>query len=103
MAGFLAGVGKQTEVSWRFSIAPGELARRAGREVRGFALKFHPDEGNRDSVGNPMPVLQVHDSMKSLDLVHSRKRHPKTNLRRRNWHVESIIGLPVFLAKALPN
>ena len=46
-------IGKQTEAFLRFSTVAGERgAADAERDVRGFALKFYPEEGNWDLTGN---------------------------------------------------
>lgn len=43
------------------------------RDVRGFAVKFYSDEGNRDLVGNNMPVFFIQDAMKFPDIGACRK------------------------------
>jgi catalase len=75
-------VGKKTDLILRFSTVAGELgAADAERDVRGFAIKFYTEEGNRDLVGNNTPVFFVRDPLKFPDFIHTQKRHPKTNLR----------------------
>ena len=81
-ASIFAGVGKQTPALLRFSTVAGERgAADAERDVRGFALKFYPDQGNWDMVGNNTPVFFVRDPLKFPDFIHTQKRHPRTNLR----------------------
>jgi catalase len=66
----------------RLSTAAGERgAADAERDVRGFALQFHPEESNRDLVGHSTPVFIVRDAYKCPDFIHTRKRDPRTNLR----------------------
>lgn len=49
-------VGKKTEMFARFTTVAGERgAADAERDIRGFALKFYTEEGNRDLVGNNTP------------------------------------------------
>jgi catalase len=75
-------VGKETECFLRFSTVAGEKgAADAERDVRGFAVKFYTEEGNWDVVGNNTPVFFIRDPYKFMDLVHSQKRDPRTNLR----------------------
>ena len=77
-------VGKATPMLARFSTVAGEQgAADAERDVRGFALKFYTEEGNWDLVGNNTPVFFVGDPYKFPDFIHTQKRHPRTNLRRR--------------------
>ena len=48
----LSKVGKTAKAFLRFSTVAGERgAADAERDVRGFALRFHTEEGNRDIVG----------------------------------------------------
>jgi len=59
--------GRQTEIAARFSNVAGELgAADAERDVRGFAVEFYSAEGNRNVVGNTMPVFFVR-SIAGLD------------------------------------
>ncbi|HIG75868.1 MAG TPA: catalase [Bacteroidetes bacterium] len=81
-ASIFSEVGKETELSIRFSTVAGERgAADAERDPRGFALKFYTDEGNWDLVGNNTPVFFVRDPYKFAMFIHSQKRHPHTNLR----------------------
>jgi catalase len=68
--------GKKTETLARFSTAAGELgAADAERDVRGFALKFHTEQGDWDLVGDDPPVFFVRDPLKFPDFIHTQKRH----------------------------
>ncbi len=81
-ASLFSEVGKETEMSIRFSTVAGERgAADAERDPRGFAVKFYTDEGNWDLVGNNTPVFFVRDPYKFAMFIHSQKRHPHTNLR----------------------
>ena len=81
-AAMFSKVGKQTEMSIRFSTVAGERgAADAERDPRGFAVKFYTEEGNWDLVGNNTPVFFVRDPYKFAMFIHSQKRHPHTNLR----------------------
>jgi catalase len=74
--------GAETPMVARFSTLAGELgAADHERDVRGFALKFHTQEGNWDLVGNNTPVYFVRDPRKFADFIHTQKRHPRSNLR----------------------
>ena len=87
-ARIFSGIGKRTELFARFTTVAGERgAADAERDIRGFALKFYTEEGNRDLVGNNTPVFFLRDPMKFPDLNHAVKRDPRTNLRsaRNNW------------------
>jgi catalase len=75
-------VGKKTGLLIRFSTVAGELgASDAERDVRGFAMKYYTEEGNRDLVGNNTPVFFIRDPLNFPDFIHTQKRHPRTNLR----------------------
>ena len=55
-------VGKKTELFARFTTVAGERgAADAERDIRGFAVKFYTEEGNRDMVGNNTPVFFMRD------------------------------------------
>src|SRR5699024_10091291 len=78
----------------RFSTVAGERgAADAGRDIRGFALKFYTGEGIWDLVGNNTPVFFFRDPMKFPDLNHAVKRDPKTNLRsaNNNWDFWTLL------------
>ena len=53
---------------------------RRQRDIRGFAVKFYTDEGNRDLVGNNIPVFFIQDAMKFPDLVHAVKPEPRNGM-----------------------
>ncbi|CAM5352724.1 catalase [Streptomyces hirsutus] len=79
-------IGKQTMFA-RFSTVAGERgAADAERDIRGFALKFYTDEGNRDLVGNNTPVFFFRDPLNSGRQLRA-ERDPRTNLRdaENNW------------------
>jgi catalase len=81
-------IGKKTEIFARFSTVAGERgAADAERDIRGFALKFYPEEGNWDLVGNNTPVFFLRDTLKSPDLNHAAKWEPRSNLYSalNNW------------------
>jgi catalase len=79
-------VGKETPVFARFSTTVGENGSPdAERDPRGCGIKFYTEEGNWDFVGNSTPVFWVKDPMKFPDLVHSRKKDPRTNLKSANY------------------
>lgn len=50
-----------------------------------MAIKFYTEEGNWDFVGNSTPVFWFKDPVKFPDLVHSRKKDPRTNLKNPNY------------------
>ena len=81
-AKIFSGVGKKTDLLFRFSTVAGERgAADAERDVRGFSMKFYTEEGNWDLVGNNTPVFFVRDPVKFPDFIRTQKRHPKTNMR----------------------
>jgi len=81
-ARILTEVGEKTDVFVRFSTVAGNKGSPdLARDVRGFAVKFYPKEGNWDLVGNNTPVFFVRDPLKFPDFIHTQKRHPRTNLR----------------------
>ena len=81
-AGFLAPVGKRTEVFMRFSTVAGEKGSAdTVRDPRGFAIKFYTEDGNYDLVGNNTPVFFIRDPLKFPDFIHSQKRDPYTNMQ----------------------
>src|SRR5580704_17178325 len=80
--------GKRTPMLLRFSTVGGEKGSAdSERDIRGFALKFYTEEGNRDLVGNNTPVFFLRDPLKFPDLNHAIKRDPRTGLRsaESNW------------------
>jgi len=52
-----------------------------GRDVRGFVVKFYPEQGKWDLIGNNRPVFFVRDPCKFPDFIHTQKPHSRTNLR----------------------
>jgi catalase len=90
-----SNVGKTTACFARFSTVAGERgAAGAERDVRGFAVKFYTEEGNRDLVGNNTPMFFVRDPYKFPDFIRTQKRDPKTNLRSPTamWDFWSLEG-----------
>ena len=76
-AAFLQDPKKKTPVFVRFStVAGGAGSGDTPRDVRGFAVKFYPEEGNFDLVGNNIPIFFIQDAMKFPDLVHAVKMEP---------------------------
>jgi catalase len=66
----------------RFYTVAGERgAADAERDIRGFAVKFYTEEGNRDLVGNNTPVFFLRDPLKFTGLNKAVKSDPRTNLR----------------------
>jgi len=79
-ARFLSAVGKRTETFTRFSTVAGSKgAPEAVRDPRGFAVKFHTEDGNYDLVGNNTPIFFIRDPLKFPDFIHSQKPDPFTN------------------------
>ncbi|MFI0357891.1 catalase [Actinomadura sp. 9N407] len=77
--------GARTESLVRFSSVAGELGSAdAGRDPRGFSMKFYTDEGNYDLVGNNTPVFFIRDPQKFSDFIHSQKRRADNHLRDNN-------------------
>ncbi|MEW2356560.1 catalase [Spirillospora sp. NPDC029432] len=77
--------GARTESLVRFSSVAGELGSAdAGRDPRGFAIKFYTEEGNYDLVGNNTPVFFIRDPQKFSDFIHSQKRRADNHLRDNN-------------------
>jgi catalase len=72
----------------RFSTVAGERgAADAERDIHGFALQFHTEDGNWDIVGNNTPVFFFLDPLRFSDLNHAIKRDPRSGLRsaQNNW------------------
>ncbi|WP_420225963.1 catalase [Pigmentiphaga litoralis] len=81
-ADVLSGIGKKTDVLFRFSTVGGEKGSAdTDRDPRGFAMKFYTNEGNWDLVGNNTPVFFIRDGIKFPDFIHTQKRDPLTNLK----------------------
>ncbi len=69
--------GKKTPCFVRFSTVAGNKGSPdLARDVRGSAVKLYTEEGNRDIVGNNIPVFFVQDAIKFPDLIHSVKPAP---------------------------
>ena len=81
-ANLFSQVGKTTPVVARFStIAGGQGATAAERDVHGFAVKFYTDDGNWDMVGNNTPVFFFRDPQKFPNFIHTQRRDPETDRR----------------------
>jgi len=91
-------IGKETDIFVRFSTVAGERgAADAERDIRGFAIKFYTEDGNWDLVGNNTPVFFFRDPLHFIDLNHSVKRDPRTNLRSPNTNWDFWTSLPESL------
>ncbi len=104
-AALFSEVGKKTPMLARFSVVTGESgAPDAERDVRGFAMKFYTEQGNWDLVCNNTPTFFVRDPLKFPDLIHSLKRHPRTNLRSNTsrWDFWSLSPESVHQVRLLP-
>jgi catalase len=74
-------IGKETKVLVRFSTVGGEKGSAdTERAPRGFAIKFHSEDGNWDLVGNNTKFFFVKDGKKSENFIHTQKRDPHTNM-----------------------
>jgi len=60
------------------------------RDPRGFAIKLYTEDGNHDLVLNNTPFFFIRDPMKFPDVIHSRKRNPKTGYRDSNMSWDFI-------------
>ena len=101
-AKFLSDVGKRTPCFVRFSSTLGEKGwPDTDRDPRGFAIKFYTEEGIQDIVGNNTPFFFIRDPMKFPDLVHSRKRHPQTNVRDGNMSWDFISLTPESISNIM--
>ncbi len=54
----------------------------AARDVRGLAVDFLTDHGNRDILGNDMPVSFMDDTIQFPDVIHAVEPEPKAACRR---------------------
>ena len=93
-AAIVLKIGKQTPMFARFLTVAGERgAADAERDIRGFALKFHTEDGNWDIVGNNTPVFFFRDPLRFSDLNHAIKRDPRTGLRsaQNNWDFWTLL------------
>ena len=81
-AAMFSEVGKETELSIRFSTVAGERgAADAERDPRGFAVKFYTEDGNFDMVGNNTPIFFIRDPLKFQHFIRSQKRRADNALR----------------------
>ena len=81
-AKFLSEIGKRTDVFVRFPTVGGEKGSAdAGRDPRGFTVKFYSEEGNYDMAGNNTHVFFIRDPLKFPDFIRTQKSHPGTNLK----------------------
>ncbi|MCH7628794.1 catalase [Novosphingobium sp.] len=70
-------VGDRVPAFVRFSTVVGSKGSfDLARDVRGFAVKLHTNEGNWDLVGNNIPVFFIQDAIKFPDLIHAAKPAP---------------------------
>lgn len=94
-AKFLNAVGKKTPAMVRFSTTLGESGfPDTDRDPRGFALKLYTEDGNLDFVMNNTPFFFIRDPIKFPDVIHSRKRNPKSGLRDPNMSWDFISLTP---------
>ncbi|MGR9055989.1 catalase [Rhizobium leguminosarum] len=69
--------GEKTPAFVRFSTVAGSKGSfDLARDVRGFAVKIHTQQGNWDLVGNNIPVFFIQDAIKFPDVIHSVKPEP---------------------------
>src|ERR1700722_11779473 len=69
--------GEKTPAFVRFSTVAGNKGSAdLARDVRGFAVKLYPQQGNWDIVGNNIPVFFIQDAIKFPDLIHAAKAEP---------------------------
>src|SRR6195952_1445973 len=69
--------GERTPAFVRFSTVAGSKGSAdLARDVRGFAVKLYPQEGNWDIVGNNIPVFFIQDAIKFPDIIHAVKEEP---------------------------
>ncbi|XP_074594173.1 catalase-like [Brevipalpus obovatus] len=80
-AGLFSKPGKRTKIAVRFStVVGGAGSADTVRDPRGFAIKFYTDEGNFDMMMLNFPVFFVRDPLRFLNMIHSQKKDPKSNL-----------------------
>jgi catalase len=87
-AAFLDRVGRRTPVFLRFSSVTGEPSSAdTVRDLRGFAIRFHTEDGDYDLVGSNSPVFFIRDPQTFSDFVHAQRRCAGTTLRDhdRQW------------------
>src|ERR1700728_2409113 len=77
--------GARVDMVARFSTVSGEMGSPdTARDPRDFALKFYPEHGNYDMVGNNTPVFFIKAPQKFQDFIHSQKRRADNHLRDNN-------------------
>lgn len=80
-AHFLQEPGTTTPVFTRFSNFIGSKGSKdTAVDIRGFAVKFYTEEGNYDMLSLQFPVFILADAMKFMDMVHSVKPNPNTDV-----------------------
>ncbi|XP_015784601.1 catalase-like [Tetranychus urticae] len=97
-ASFLSKFGKRTKVAVRFSTVAGSKGSSdTVRDPRGFAVKLYTDEGNFDLMMLNFPVFFVRDPLRFLNLIHSQKKDPQSNLINFDYFWDYISLLPETL------
>ncbi|MFC0300847.1 catalase [Virgibacillus soli] len=80
-AHFLGEAGRKTPVFVRFSNFIGSKGSKdTAVDIRGFATKFYTQEGNYDMLALQFPVFILADAMKFMDVTHSVKPNPITDV-----------------------
>ncbi|NLJ78442.1 MAG: catalase [Tissierellia bacterium] len=80
-AHFLQEPGTITPVFTRFSNFIGSKGSKdTAVDIRGFATKFYTQEGNYDMLALQFPIFILADAMKFMDVVHSIKPDPITDV-----------------------
>lgn len=81
VAKFLQEPGTRTPVFTRFSTFVGSKGSKdTAVDIRGFATKFYTQEGNYDMLALQFPVFILNDAMKFMDVTHSIKPDPITDI-----------------------
>src|SRR5699024_5700273 len=81
VANFLQEPGTKTPVFTRFSNFIGSKGSKdTAVDIRGFATKFYTQEGNYDMLALQFPVFILSDAMKFMDITHSIKPNPITDI-----------------------
>src|SRR5690606_23150360 len=71
--------GKKTPLAIRFStVIGGRDSAEVARHPRGFAVKFHTEDGNRYLGGNNLATVFIRDAMEFPDVSHALKPDPVT-------------------------
>jgi catalase len=97
-AKLFSSVGKQTPVFTRFStVTFGREFPDAGRNPRGFAIKFYTEDGNYDLVGLNWPIFFVRDPMKGPDVIRSQQRNPENFLLNAEGTIDFLAANPEAL------